>query len=175
MEIRASNMSRAKDISGERFGKWTVLSRAGSNKDGRAMWLCECDCGTVRTVVGKTLIAGTSQCCGCTRKENAARASSNTNRKHGMRNTRLYVIWRSMKGRIKYPSTNSYERYGGRGIRVCEEWENDFSKFSDWALSHGYSEDLTLDRIDPDGDYEPSNCRWATWSEQARNRSKRRG
>lgn len=92
-----------------------------------------------------------------------------------MRNTRLYVIWRSMKGRIKYPSTNSYERYGGRGIRVCEEWENDFSKFSDWALSHGYSEDLTLDRIDPDGDYEPSNCRWATWSEQARNRSKRRG
>lgn len=107
MEIRVSNMSRAKDISGERFGKWTVLSRAGSNKDGRAMWLCECDCGTVRTVVGKTLIAGTS--------------------------------------------------------------------FSDWALSHGYSEDLTLDRIDPDGDYEPPNCRWATWSEQARNRSKRRG
>ena len=78
-----------------------------------------------------------------------------------------------MKGRIKYPSTNSYDRYGGRGIKVCEEWEKDFTAFAKWALNNGYSDELTLDRINPDGDYEPSNCRWTTWKQQARNRSKR--
>jgi hypothetical protein len=166
-------MSQLKDITGERFGKWTVLSRAENNKEGRAVWVCRCDCGTVRKVIGKTLISGKSSCCGCTRKENASKASSRSNTKHGMRKTRLYTIWQSMKGRTKYPSTNSYERYGGRGIKVCEEWEKDFTAFAQWALSNGYSDELTLDRIDPDGNYEPSNCRWATWSQQARNKCKR--
>ena len=167
-------MSQVKDIAGGRFGKWTVLGRAGSNKDGSAMWVCKCDCGTVRNVTGRSLISGKSSCCGCTRKENAAKASKKANTTHGMKKTRLYTIWHSMKGRIKYPSTNSYERYGGRGIKVCKEWENDFLSFATWALNNGYSDELTLDRINPDGDYEPSNCRWSTWSQQARNRSKRR-
>ena len=166
-------MSQIKDIAGKRFGKWTVLRRAENNKDGRSMWYCRCDCGTERKVIGKTLISGKSLCCGCTRKENAAKASRKANTTHGMKKTRLYTIWQSMKGRIKYPSTNSYERYGGRGIEVCEEWKNDFSSFASWALSNGYSDELTLDRIDSDGDYEPSNCRWATWSQQARNKKRR--
>lgn len=162
---------QAKNLEGMRFGSWAVLSRAENNADGRAMWNCKCDCGTRRAVLGKTLLSGKSKCCGCTRKESAAEASRKANTRHGMKNMRLYTIWHSMKGRVHCPSTHSYERYGGRGIKICKEWESDFKLFADWALSHGYADNLTLDRINPDGDYTPDNCRWATWSEQARNKS----
>lgn len=164
-------MSEMKDLTGSTFGMWTVISRASVSSDGRAWWRCRCQCGTVRDVVGKSLRSGRSKGCGCTRKDVASAASRKTNTKHGMRGTRLYTIWHSMKGRVHCPSTNDYARYGGRGISICPEWENDFGAFAEWALSHGYRDDLTLDRIDPDGNYEPRNCRWATWSEQARNKN----
>lgn len=163
-------MSAAKDLSGQQFGLWTVLRRGENDSCGRAVWLCRCACGTERFVVGKSLRSGLSCGCGCTRKENASAASKRANTKHGMHGTRLYTIWRSMKGRIHCPATNSYSRYGGRGISVCAEWDNNFSAFAEWAFSHGYRDDLTLDRINPNGNYEPDNCRWATWAQQARNK-----
>jgi len=89
--------------------------------------------------------------------------------KHGKRNTRIYNIWRSMRQRCSNPNTNRYSCYGGRGIKVCEEWEN-FSNFYEWAMRNGYEDDLTIDRIDVNGNYEPSNCKWATQKEQQRNR-----
>lgn len=163
-------MSAVKELTGMRFGLWTVLRRSESDSSGRASWLCRCDCGTVRPVIGKSLLRGVSRGCGCTRKESAASASRQANTRHGMHGTRLYTIWHSMKGRIHCPSTNDYSRYGGRGISICPEWEDSFSAFAEWALSHGYRDDLTLDRIDPNGNYTPENCRWVTWSQQAKNK-----
>lgn len=92
------------------------------------------------------------------------------NYKHGGRGTRLYGIWKAMRERCMCPNCNRWHRYGGRGIKVCEEWD-DFAVFRDWALSHGYSDRLSIDRIDSNGDYEPSNCRWVTQQEQQNNRS----
>lgn len=93
------------------------------------------------------------------------------NLRHGMRHTRLYDIWRGMKQRCYNPKTNRYKNYGGRGICVCDEWKNDFQSFYNWAISSGYSDDLTIDRINTDGNYEPGNCRWATVKQQANNRT----
>lgn len=94
-----------------------------------------------------------------------------SNLRHGMRNTRLYDIWRSMKQRCYNPKTNRYKKYGGRGITVCDEWKDNFQSFYDWAMSNGYSDDLSIDRIDPNGNYESNNCRWATAKQQANNRT----
>lgn len=87
-------------------------------------------------------------------------------KKHGKCNTRLYVIWHSMRGRCHYPSTNQYKNYGGRGIKVCNEWETNFMNFYNWAINNGYEDNLTLDRIDVDGNYEPDNCQWVDMKTQ---------
>lgn len=165
-------MSKLKDLTGQRFGRLTVISRdedyvAPSGKIPR--WKCKCDCGRTITVLGSNLKSGSTKSCGCFHLESAQKTK---NVKHGKCESRLYNIWVCMKQRCynsKYPK---YDYYGGRGITVCDEWKSSFEKFQDWALSHGYAEELTLDRIKNDGNYEPGNCRWATRSVQNSNRRK---
>ena len=149
---------------GERFGKLTVIERAPNNRRGQAMWICKCDCGeNSQPIIGTSLRSGKTHSCGC------------LNIKHHKRGTRLYKVWRDMKYRCYNPSAHLYERYGGRGIAVCDEWRNDFQAFYDWAMSNGYKEDAkrgecTIDRIYNNGNYEPSNCRWVSHKEQQDNK-----
>ena len=109
---------------------------------------------------------GIAKSCGCL-KERVSKEG--TNIKHRLTHTRLYRIWGNMKRRILNPKFTHYFEYGGRGISICEEWKNDFMSFYDWAMSNGYSDELSIDRIDNDGNYEPNNCRWVTQTIQTRN------
>ena len=159
-------MSNFVDYSGQKFGRLTVLSRA-ENKNGRTMFNCVCECGNKKAIWIESLKNGSTKSCGCLSREIVAAK----NYRHGQRNTRLYRIWLTMKSRCYLPSQVGYKYYGGQGVTVCDEWKNDFMSFHDWAMNNGYEETLTIDRIDPYGNYEPSNCRWSTVKEQCNNRS----
>lgn len=160
---------RVTNLTGERFGKLVVIQRVSNDSDGHAKWECLCECGKTTIARGQNLIKGTVKSCGCL---NAALASDRCKRKnttHGGRKSRLYSIWIGMHNCCTRPYVKGYKNYGGRGIRVCAEW-HDFATFRDWALSHGYKDGLTIDRIDSNGNYEPDNCRWITLSENIRRR-----
>lgn len=156
------------DLTGKRFGKLTVIS-FNSMRGTRSYWNCVCDCGNEKAVGSDHLKNGDIVSCGCVQKSTLPPV----NKKHGMSNTRLYTIWALMKSRCYNPSRKEYPRYGGRGIKVCDEWM-EFDSFMRWAVDNGYSEDLTLDRVNNDGDYTPSNCRWASRKVQSFNRSTNR-
>lgn len=156
------------DIAGQRFGRLIVDSYAFTNKHGKSMWNCQCDCGKAVVVAGAHLKSGHTASCGCY----GAEASGIRTRTHGMRQTRLYRIWLGMKSRCTIPSVKCYKHYGGRGITICDSWMNDYQAFHDWAMASGYRDGLTIDRIDVDGNYCPENCKWATWKEQHRNTRK---
>lgn len=155
-------MSERINMVGRRFGRLTVIGFGGLDNWGAALWRCRCDCGTECTVRGGRLRSGASQSCGCLRKERMTT--------HGGSNTRLYNIWDAMRARCNNPNSRCYEDYGGRGITVCDEWQCDFTAFRDWAISHGYQDNLSIDRISNDKGYTPENCRWASAEEQSNNR-----
>ena len=162
----------SEDLSNMKFGRLTVVGLAGVkeyiDKNGRisrtVKWKCKCDCGNETTASSSMLKSGRTKSCGCLRSDFIA----NYNKKHGDSKTRLYRIWKGMIARCKYPSTRSYQWYGAKGVSVCKEWE-DYTTFKDWALTNGYDDSLSIDRIDPYGNYEPHNCKWATRTEQRNN------
>lgn len=156
------------DLSGQRFGKWLVREQSGNAKGGGALWRCECDCGVAREhVIGSDLRNGKSASCGCTID---VQLLGNLRRSHGSTGTRIYRIWQNMRARCNRPSCPQYPDWGGRGIVICDEW-NSYPAFEAWARANGYSDELSIDRINNDGNYEPSNCRWTTAAVQSANRN----
>lgn len=157
-------MPKLIDLTGRRFGRLVVISYYGPDKRGKARWNCRCDCGRTTVTYGQALMRGTTSC-GCERIEKMVSRSTT----HGAAKTRLYQIWNDIKSRTGNPNNKRYNRYGGRGIELCKEWEN-FETFQQWALENGYREDLTIDRIDNNKGYSPKNCRWTTKAQQNRNK-----
>lgn len=169
---RIQNYKRKKDnggtIVGLRFGRLVVQEKAG-RKGKDVAYRCLCDCGAEKLVVGSSLMNGDTRSCGCLAKDvTHALLYENGDSNPGSANRRLYGIWAGMKERCQNTDFRDYYRYGGRGITVCDEWQN-WVDFRDWALSHGYQDDLSLDRIDNESGYRPDNCRWATASVQTNN------
>ena len=158
-------MSKPLDLVGERFGSLVVTSRAENSRTGKTMWLCQCDCGEKKVIFATSLTRGLTRSCGCLNKSVAMERM----RKHQLSGHRLYRIWTDMKKRCTNPSCKSFANYGGRGIKVCPQWENNFQLFYTWSLLHGYSDNLSLDRIDVNGDYHPDNCRWVDKLTQTNN------
>lgn len=156
------------NIAGVTFGRLIAIDRAGHNADRRVLWRCQCSCGREVVVSGKLLRDGRTKSCGCLKPVICALVQT----KHGDAYTRLHRIWRGMKTRCTNHRCKAFPRYGGRGIRVCDDWRR-YELFRDWAHANGYSEHLTIDRINNDGHYEPKNCRWASYAEQRQNQRPR--
>ena len=142
------------NIENRRFKSVIAIKRVGSNNLGHSLWLCKCDCGNEFITLSNRLLTGNTGTCGCRNG-------------HGKRYTRIYRTWINMKQRCLNPKEIHYKRYGARGIKVCNEWVNNFMSFYEWAMRFGYKDNLTIDRKDNDGNYEPNNCQWITNAENA--------
>ena len=160
-------MVKFKDLKGKHFGKLTVIEKI-ENKGKKVCWKCKCECGNYKDVISCHLLSGAINNCGCLKKDKIKRIKT----KHGKSKTKLFRVWAHMKDRCYREKDKRFRNYGGRGIKICEEWlnkENGFINFYNWAIKNGYKENLSIDRIDNDGNYEPQNCRWTTMKVQANN------
>lgn len=160
------------DITGQKFGRLTAIKKTRSDKCGHAIWLCKCVCGKEKEILGTHLVQGNINSCGCIRLENQ-KYIINKYKIDITTYLRLKRLLRKMYARCYNKNDKSFKNYGGRGIEICDEWlnkENGFEKFCEWSINNGYKEELSIDRIDFNGNYEPDNCRWATMLEQENNK-----
>ena len=166
------NIKNVRDLTGQRFGKLTVIEIAGQDKHHNVIWRCKCDCGNTHEVVSRALVSGNCESCGCL---GHGKFRNKRSEKHGYSKERLYRVWGCMLNRCYDPNRPEYHNYGGRGIKVCNEWRESYLAFRSWALDNGYDasksgKECSLDRINSNGDYEPSNCQWVSMAEQAWNK-----
>lgn len=157
------------DMTGRIIGKLNVLKLNGTDNRRERMWLCKCECGNEVIRNGYGLRSGRTTHCGCERGKKISKSLT----QHGMTDTKLYYAWINMKTRCDNPNYYLRESYGGRGITYCDEWK-DSSVFMEWAIQNGYSDELSLDRINTNGNYEPNNCRWVNMTVQQNNRNNNR-
>lgn len=151
------------DLTGQRYGRLIVLSRA-PNIGRMTAWNCICDCEEVKVVLAVHLKRGKIISCGCYKKENSKKKAT----KHGHWGTNLHRVWLSLRQRCNNPKNKSYKNYGARGIKVCRDWD-EFGVFETWALAHGYTQGLTIERVNNDGNYCPENCTWISRGDQNKN------
>lgn len=150
---------------GQRFGRLVVKEFDHLEKNRGSYWKCQCDCGNKKIILRTDLLNHHTISCGCYAKENMQKRSY----KHGLSNARIHRIWNGMKQRCSNPNCHNYKNYGGRGIQVCKEWQT-FITFYDWAINNGYNDQLSIERIDVNGNYEPDNCTWIPVSQQLSNK-----
>lgn len=158
---------------GRKYNRLTVIAFENTKrgKTGCWNWIVRCDCGTLKSVNPYRVLNGNTKSCGCYKAEQTIEYNKKEKVKHKGRRTRLYTIWHGMKQRCHCETSHDYKNYGARGIIVCDEWRNDFTAFREWALKNGYSDKLSIDRIDVNGNYCPENCRWTDCKTQNRNRT----
>jgi hypothetical protein len=165
-------MSNFVDLTGKRFGRLTVIAliEKASRKGKRTEYQCRCDCGNIKSITGSSLTTGNTKSCGCMKKERF----HNLITKHGLSKTRLYIIWKHIVQRCENKNVERYKDYGGRGIRICEEWRREPELFVKWAVANGYKDGLSIDRINVNGNYCPENCRWVALKTQSQNKRNNR-
>lgn len=162
---------RFQDLTGQKFNRLTFIEpdRIHQSPKGyrNLYWLLKCECGNSTVKKSTSVKSGYAKSCGCLQREMTSKAR----RTHGDSDSRLYYVWENMRKRCYKPNSDRYKNYGARGIKVCDEWKDDYGAFMKWALSNGYKDNLTIDRNDVNGNYTPENCSWIPMAEQAKNRT----